>query len=42
MGAGAVGNIEDYLERHQAKGLLRFITCGSVDDGKSSLIWRRS
>jgi bifunctional enzyme CysN/CysC len=34
------GDIEDYLERHQAKSLLRFITCGSVDDGKSSLIGR--
>ncbi|HEV7611198.1 MAG TPA: sulfate adenylyltransferase subunit CysN [Steroidobacteraceae bacterium] len=33
-------DIEDYLKRHQAKGLLRFITCGSVDDGKSSLIGR--
>jgi bifunctional enzyme CysN/CysC len=28
------------LERHQHKSLLRFITCGSVDDGKSSLIGR--
>ncbi len=34
------GDIEEYLERHQAKGMLRFITCGSVDDGKSSLIGR--
>ena len=34
------GDIEAYLERHQRKGLLRFITCGSVDDGKSSLIGR--
>ncbi len=33
-------DIEEYLERHQRKGLLRFITCGSVDDGKSSLIGR--
>src|SRR6186713_2137343 len=32
--------IEAYLEAHQRKGLLRFITCGSVDDGKSSLIGR--
>jgi bifunctional enzyme CysN/CysC len=32
--------IEAYLEAHQKKGLLRFITCGSVDDGKSSLIGR--
>jgi len=33
-------DVEEYLERHQHKGLLRFITCGSVDDGKSSLIGR--
>ncbi len=32
--------IEAYLVAHQHKGLLRFITCGSVDDGKSSLIGR--
>ncbi|AWV06583.1 sulfate adenylyltransferase subunit CysN [Marilutibacter maris] len=29
-----------YLEQHETKGLLRFITCGSVDDGKSTLIGR--
>ncbi|RYD68493.1 MAG: sulfate adenylyltransferase subunit CysN [Sphingomonadales bacterium] len=29
-----------YLEQHQSKSLLRFITCGSVDDGKSTLIGR--
>ncbi|WAT17059.1 sulfate adenylyltransferase subunit CysN [Aurantiacibacter sp. MUD11] len=33
-------DIEKYLELHQTKGLLRFITCGSVDDGKSTLIGR--
>ena len=33
-------DIERYLETHQEKGLLRFITCGSVDDGKSTLIGR--
>ena len=33
-------DVEAYLTAHQAKGLLRFITCGSVDDGKSSLIGR--
>jgi len=33
-------NIEDYLKRHEQKELLRFITCGSVDDGKSTLIGR--
>lgn len=29
-----------YLQRHETKSLLRFITCGSVDDGKSTLIGR--
>ncbi len=33
-------DIERYLEVHQHKSLLRFITCGSVDDGKSTLIGR--
>jgi bifunctional enzyme CysN/CysC len=33
-------DIEAYLARHQHKSLLRFITCGSVDDGKSTLIGR--
>jgi bifunctional enzyme CysN/CysC len=33
-------DIEQYLLAHQHKGLLRFITCGSVDDGKSTLIGR--
>lgn len=33
-------DITAYLEQHQNKGLLRFITCGSVDDGKSTLIGR--
>jgi bifunctional enzyme CysN/CysC len=33
-------NIEAYLAEHQRKSLLRFITCGSVDDGKSTLIGR--
>lgn len=33
-------DIETYLEQHQNKELLRFITCGSVDDGKSTLIGR--
>ncbi|RLV61032.1 sulfate adenylyltransferase subunit CysN [Parashewanella curva] len=32
--------IEAYLEQHQNKSLLRFLTCGSVDDGKSTLIGR--
>ncbi|MBV6416434.1 MAG: Bifunctional enzyme CysN/CysC [Steroidobacteraceae bacterium] len=33
-------DIEGYLEAHEHKSLLRFITCGSVDDGKSTLIGR--
>src|ERR1700677_2994491 len=33
-------DIDAYLEAHQRKSLLRFITCGSVDDGKSTLIGR--
>ena len=33
-------DIDAYLQSHQYKSLLRFITCGSVDDGKSSLIGR--
>ena len=34
------GKAEAYLDEHQNKELLRFITCGSVDDGKSTLIGR--
>ncbi len=33
-------DIDAYLVQHQHKSLLRFITCGSVDDGKSTLIGR--
>lgn len=33
-------DIAAYLAQHEAKSLLRFITCGSVDDGKSTLIGR--
>lgn len=33
-------DIELYLKSHENKSLLRFITCGSVDDGKSTLIGR--
>jgi len=33
-------DIDAYLARHEQKSLLRFITCGSVDDGKSTLIGR--
>jgi bifunctional enzyme CysN/CysC len=33
-------DIEEYLHIHQHKSFLRFITCGSVDDGKSTLIGR--
>lgn len=35
-----IDNIEEYLTAHEHKSLLRFITCGSVDDGKSTLIGR--
>ncbi|UZB07200.1 sulfate adenylyltransferase subunit CysN [Xanthomonas citri] len=34
------GTIGAYLHQHESKPLLRFITCGSVDDGKSTLIGR--
>jgi bifunctional enzyme CysN/CysC len=33
-------DIDRHLREHESKGLLRFITCGSVDDGKSTLIGR--
>jgi bifunctional enzyme CysN/CysC len=33
-------DIEGYLKAHEHKSLLRFLTCGSVDDGKSTLIGR--
>jgi bifunctional enzyme CysN/CysC len=33
-------SIDSYLKKHEQKELLRFITCGSVDDGKSTLIGR--
>jgi len=36
----AAEDIDAYLVHHQNKSLLRFITCGSVDDGKSTLIGR--
>ena len=32
------GDVEAYLHAQEQKDLLRFITCGSVDDGKSTLI----
>ncbi len=35
-----VSDIDAYLHAHEHKSLLRFITCGSVDDGKSTLIGR--
>ncbi|NUS37794.1 MAG: sulfate adenylyltransferase subunit CysN [Lysobacter sp.] len=38
--AEAATAVAAYLRRHETKDLLRFITCGSVDDGKSSLIGR--
>ena len=33
-------DIRAYLRKHEHKDLLRFLTCGSVDDGKSTLIGR--
>jgi bifunctional enzyme CysN/CysC len=36
----AGGDIDAYLDAHERKSMLRFITCGSVDDGKSTLIGR--
>jgi len=38
--APVAADIERYLATHERKSLLRFITCGSVDDGKSTLIGR--
>ena len=35
-----IETIEQYLEQHEQKTLLRLLTCGSVDDGKSTLIGR--
>ena len=35
-----IQNIEEYLKEHENKDMLRFLTCGSVDDGKSTLIGR--
>ncbi|TGW05746.1 adenylyl-sulfate kinase, partial [Mesorhizobium sp. M2D.F.Ca.ET.145.01.1.1] len=32
--------VRDYLVAQEKKSLLRFLTCGSVDDGKSTLIGR--
>ncbi|GAB6197115.1 sulfate adenylyltransferase subunit CysN [Lysobacter xanthus] len=36
----AAATVAAYLADHERRGLLRFITCGSVDDGKSTLIGR--
>ncbi len=36
----AAAAVAAYLQQHESKDLLRFITCGSVDDGKSTLIGR--
>ena len=40
MGREPILSVDDYLARHESKDLLRFITCGSVDDGKSTLLGR--
>lgn len=37
---GAPANLKDYLAAQEKKSFLRFLTCGSVDDGKSTLIGR--
>src|SRR5437588_4422101 len=37
---GVREQVDAYLEAHQQKSVLRFITCGSVDDGKSTLVGR--
>src|SRR6185312_7673416 len=36
----ATDEVRDYLAAQEKKTLLRFLTCGSVDDGKSTLIGR--
>ena len=33
-------DILEYLKQHENKQMLRFLTCGNVDDGKSTLIGR--
>jgi bifunctional enzyme CysN/CysC len=40
MTTHAGAQVAAYLQQHETKSLLRFITCGSVDDGKSTLIGR--
>src|SRR3546814_16845091 len=40
MNSTVRADVAAYLQQHESKGLLRFITCGSVDDGKSTLIGR--
>ena len=40
MNGDAQAQVAAYLQQHETKSLLRFITCGSVDDGKSTLIGR--
>ncbi len=40
MSAMIKNDIHEYLHQQECKGFLRFITCGSVDDGKSTLIGR--
>jgi bifunctional enzyme CysN/CysC len=39
-GKATPAEVAEYLKSQQDKDLLRFITCGSVDDGKSTLIGR--
>ena len=36
----SIASVQDYLKQHEHKDMLRFLTAGSVDDGKSTLIGR--
>ena len=40
LAARADIDIDTYLDTQEAKDQLRFLTCGSVDDGKSTLLGR--
>ena len=40
LDSGNPADVAAYLQQHETKGMVRFITCGSVDDGKSTLIGR--
>jgi len=40
MSASANFDLQQFIEQESSKSMLKFITCGSVDDGKSTLIGR--